>query len=701
MPKKNHGKRRSTLPCIRLLFFLITGILLYNYKNIPWSYLAIPVSIQICAILTKIFNPPYFRFRVTVINGIALSSLLVSTGYYLAYTNDIRNDPHWAGRYTDSAMRQCAGVLESSPQRKARSYQALLRLDAVQTCQELRPASGYCLVYFRLSDSLNLPQAGDYTVFNAPLHEIRSQKVPGAFDYAAWCWQQGIHHQLYANKGRYHVLNITIPNNRIKTASFFSRWQEKLSGMLRQRMTDPQAAGMAAALLVGFKAELDPELAQTYAATGVSHVIAISGMHLGLIYWIITLLLSALPLSGRLYWIKPLLSILGIWAFSLLTGAGPSVLRAAVMFSFLSGEQFFSRKMPSLNGLAASAFVLLCFKPGYLHDAGFLLSYGAVLSLLLFYQPIYHLLWFRNRAADLVWKTIAVTLAAQVLTFPLSLYYFHQFPVYFLPANLIAVPLSTLLLFIAIAVELLFGIIPVSAFLGLLLEKGIQLMNNSMEFIQALPGALWSPLQISVFQALLIYGMIAFGYRCWIVGQRQIIWLLLATALLLGILRINDFRQHQSQAVLVIYPNRQLDAADLISGTSALTLDIRDTGGVKSLLSLRQACYRYFRCIHSDSSFLAPLANRFIDLGSYTLLQVSGPMREWPPGSSGKPCILWVCSGSPPDLPVLVAQQPVCRVVIGSRISPRKAAIWEAFCRENSIPCHHLVDKGAFVMPLR
>ena len=197
---------------------------------------------------------------------------------------------------------------------------------------------------------------------------------------------------------------------------------------------------MGAALLTGYREALDEEISLAYAATGTAHIIAISGLHLGLIQKALMLLFAPLLRFKSGLILRGLTVIVLLWVFALLTGAGASVLRAAIMFTLLTVGEMMEERISSLNLLAIAAFMLLSWDTDLLWDVGFQLSFAAVFSIIFLYKPIYGWIPVKSFAGKFVWSITAVTLAAQVFTLPLVLYYFNQFPVYFLLANLVAVP---------------------------------------------------------------------------------------------------------------------------------------------------------------------------------------------------------------------------------------------------------------------
>ena len=202
--------------------------------------------------------------------------------------------------------------------------------------------------------------------------------------------------------------------------------------------------------------------------------------------------------------LRPIFILTGLWLFSLLAGAQPSVLRSAFMFTCIVLGDSFARKSSIYNTLALSALLLLCINPYWLWDVGFQLSYAAVLSIVIFMQPIYHWFYIKNKTLDFIWKLNAVTIAAQILTVPIGIYHFHQFPLNFLLTNFLAVPLSSFILLDEILLCIISFIPSLAAIIGKFISWLIWIMNSYIERIEMLPFSLWDGLQISILQAILL-----------------------------------------------------------------------------------------------------------------------------------------------------------------------------------------------------
>jgi competence protein ComEC len=228
------------------------------------------------------------------------------------------------------------------------------------------------------------------------------------------------------------------------------------------------------------------------------------------------------PFSDKKYgrWSTPLLILSGLWIFTFLAGASPSVLRSAVMFTCIVAGETMNRKSSLLNSLSASAFLLLCIQPYWLWDAGFILSYLALLSIALFNQPLYELTVLKNKMLDGIWKLNAVTLAAQVLTMPVIIYYYGQFPALFMLTNSIAIPLSSIILLGEILLCALSFWAPLAALTGNILESLIRLMNATIVYIDRMHFSTIKNIDISFAQMLFLYSFITF-VSCWLILHKK------------------------------------------------------------------------------------------------------------------------------------------------------------------------------------
>jgi competence protein ComEC len=487
---------------------------------------------------------------------------MLCLGYFTcARQDETKNEAAFVNQYHPGDFVQL--TLQQPLVEKPGSYKAIASVNFLFSNASLKVAPGKIIIYFT-RDSVNGELGyGSILTTSKPFDLVRSSGNPGSFDYRLYCQRQGIYHTVYLSGSDYHLIQGK-REHILKKFLFASR--QKVLDVLSEYILGATEAGFAKALLIGYKDDLDKNLVQAYSNTGVVHIIAISGLHLGIIFWLLTAIVKPFQKKIQSRWPSAIFILLGLWLFCLLAGAGPSVLRSAFMFSIIVLGRTISKNSSVFNNLAFSAFALLCLNPYWLWDAGFQLSYAAVLSILIFFRPIYNWFYCRNKIVDFAWKLSALTLAAQVLTLPISIYHFHQLPVYFLLSNLVAVPLSSLILIGEILLCLSSFFPPVAYAIGSLLEWMIQFLNEYVGNANQLPFAVWDQLQISYLQLLLMFGLIT-GLASWVMlKQRKGLWVGLFSLLLFLGLRSYSFHKSNQQLKLIVYNLQNARAIDFIAG---------------------------------------------------------------------------------------------------------------------------------------
>lgn len=680
-------------PFVRLLTALSAGAVWQWYYPQPASVLWTSLSVVLLVVFLYSFLPVNLRYRFRVLNGFFLLLLLATTGALLVWKQDVRNTSQWFGHFYQSG-NFVSVVIEEPLVEKAASYKAVASVVAVYKNKKEQKTGGRVILYFK-KDSLPPPVLyGSKLLLASPLETIKNAGNPGSFDYKTYNLFKGLTHQAFVTTDSYVVLPGTV-TNWFKQFIYNSRtW---VVGTLREYISGEKEQGLAEALLIGYKDDLDKNLVQSYSNTGVVHIIAISGLHLGLIYWLLLQLTRPLKKISRLRWTRLLLIVAGLWLFSILAGAGPSVLRSALMFSLIAVGEVALRKTNIFNTLSFSAFVLLCINPFLLWDVGFQLSYAAVLSIVLFFGPIYNWLLFQNKAVDFVWKLTAVTLAAQVLTMPISIFYFHQMPLLFPLANLVAVPLGSLIL---MGLLLLCGItfLPmIAGFVGNILQQTIFFLNSYIEGLDRLPFATWNALSITVIQTLLLL-LFALLFCFWLMEkQRRYAYLAFyffaAFMALRGLSFFEAYRQHK----LIVYNTPKHAALDIISGRdyaflgdSSLLLD-----GFERNFHLQPS-----RILHrvSPQVWQAPRRNFVLAGKQFLLLDAALPFAAVEPKQQIDVLIL---SKNPKIyISKLINSFILKQVVIDGSVPAWKAALWKKDCDSLKIPCYSVSEQGAFVLNL-
>ena len=290
-----------------------------------------------------------------------------------------------------------------------------------------------------------------------------------------------------------------------RTQQYFLHQRSLLLERLETAGLSDDRYAVVAAMALGDRSALTKELKETYSKTGASHVLALSGLHLGIIY----ALLSMLVVGRRWQMITPVATVLSIWAFVFLTGMSASVVRSAVMLTVYALLALGHRQKMSVNTLAFTAIVMLLVTPKALFDVGFQMSFMAVFSILLFvplfYRPFSAEYLMTHRAVSWLWGMVAVSVAAQIGVAPLIAYYFGRFSCYFLLTNFIVIPAATLILYLALGTLLIPS-------LGVVLASMVGLLNTTLLYIATIPGATIEGLHPSVGLTVAIYGVLLAAY---------------------------------------------------------------------------------------------------------------------------------------------------------------------------------------------
>jgi len=330
-----------------------------------------------------------------------------------------------------------------------------------------------------------LYKKGDVLVTLEQPLSINAFHHPGEFDFNAFARKQNIAFTLYARSEQlvHFPIEQSILENFLLAAN---RWTRRV---IQKWISHPANRPLAEAMLIGYRDELDQQQLNAYTQTGVVHIIAISGMHLALIFLLLDRAVQLVVYGRKKALLSLIIVVPFLWLFALLTGASASVLRSVVMFTLIGIGNALHRKNLTINVLFASAFLLLVNDPKRLEDLGFQLSYAAVLSILLFQKPIEQLLVLKHPGAKMIWSLVAVTLSAQILTTPIVLYHFNRFPTLFLIANMVAVPLSSCILILEIVLCAVSWVPWVAGTIGTVTSDSISFLNYFVTVLSRVPFA--------------------------------------------------------------------------------------------------------------------------------------------------------------------------------------------------------------------
>lgn len=528
--------------------------------------------------------------------GIGGLLLLLALGWAITYQRTASNRPDNISHLTDT-LRAYEGVVATQPEERAKTYRVELDLRRGTPAGEQsspeqinlknrsdlgvtgwQPLSGRVIVYLDKAGG-RIPKYGEVWLVSGAPRPIDPPLNPGEFNYKRYLSYRSIYHQQYLRPFQRHILAVDPPNPVTRLATTVNRWADSV---LTHQIGSRSEYGIVNAMILGVRDDLDTELYRAYSAAGAVHILSVSGLHVGILFAVLTYLLSFLIKRPHGKVLMAVLQLLILWFYALVTGFSPPVLRSAGMFTILIVANASGRQQQLANTLGASAFFILCFDPYALFSAGFQLSYLAVAGIGAWQSTLYQAISFRNRWANRLWELTAVAIVAQLITFPLGVFYFHQFPTYFLLANPVVILMSQLLLPLAMA-TLAFSWVPfLNDALGWLLQKTAWLLNYAVTQTGQLPGAAWDGLQLPPVPMLLTYAVILCGVALLLTRNRAYVWATCAAALLLAGLTVwDDYGQrHQRRLAVHFLPHRT--AVSLTDGKASLLLTDLDTTDTRS-----------------------------------------------------------------------------------------------------------------------
>lgn len=426
---------------------------------------------------------------------------------------------------------------------------------------------GNAICYFPLDSTLNV---NTVLILKNKLKPLEHTKNPLAFDYANYLNSQGVLYQGFYSDKDYKIVDT---RNHFSLKQWSDNIRQSLLIKLKENNVTESQYAIAAALLLGDKTALDDDLREAYSTAGAMHVLAVSGLHVGIVFMMLQFLMGRYKdRSKRLLWWQAIVSILFLWFFALITGLGPSVVRASTMFSFVVLGQAMNRKASIYNIIAASALFLLIIDPQMIFEVGFQLSYLAVIGIIYFQPKIASWFYVKNKLLDYVWQLTAVSIAAQISTLPITLFYFHTFPTYFFLTNLIVIPAASVVIGLGVIVLITSFVPVISGIFGSVLNLVLVWLNKGVFFISLLPGSTIDGISIGGVEVVLLYSLIILSAIAFYSRKGKYLVASLTTALLLiGLDVEEDLLLAQENNLIVWNTNKESTISSIGRQNEVLT----------------------------------------------------------------------------------------------------------------------------------
>lgn len=535
-------------PFIRLLMPFVLGIWLsFSCLNLPKDELNIVFSVVVVSgVALFVVHSAVKDYKYRWVFGAILNLHLILIGIAIVH---IRNDD------LDEDCDVWVARLAECPTEKEKTVKVVL---------EMQSATGSVMAYFEKNKhSLNL-NYGDVIAFYEPPKLVEPPSNPEQFDYQKYLSRKGILRQVYLKDESWDLLK----DKRVNPIYSFSyNLRDFLLATIRELGISDDEYSVAAAILLGYDDTLPTELRQKYVAAGSMHILCVSGMHVGVIFMVFSYMLGFLDKRKRGQNVtKQILLLVLIWFYALLAGLAPSILRSTIMLSFVIVGDMIKRNGILLNSLAASAFLLLCIDPANLFNVGFLLSYCAVIGIVTLQKPIYNIFYVKPKFLDKVWEMTSVTLAAQLATAPLSIYYFHQFPTYFWLSNLFMGPISAIVITGGMVMLMVFFIPYINIGVAFCVKWLIYAMNFIVSWIETMPLSMIKGLYINSLEFICL--IIAFVLLMMLVEHRKKPFLfgILSMLLIFSVSQLTSAVIQRDKMSITVYSVNKASAIDFVCG---------------------------------------------------------------------------------------------------------------------------------------
>lgn len=489
----------SHIPLIKIILPILAGIVCFNTFKVSINFFFITCSILF--ILFVVSHNIISNKLLKKINAIIAYLLLFFIGGLMVSNKSLDNNQY---HYSKFNSKYAIGNIIKPIEEKEKTYKTIIKItQVVDSNDNAKNVNGNLLVYIQKDSIVKQLEVGDEILFSIDYKTVEQPKNPGEFDYHNYLSHKSIFYQQYLTSNAIIILD------KHKT-QFIKRYSDNISkfvqAILRKYIVKKENFVIADGILLGHQADIDIELYNAFAYTGILHILSVSGLHVGIIYSLLIFMLSFIKDKNKKIKIAKFIFIfLCIWLFAFITGLSAACVRAAILFSLLNFGKLNKEHVSNLNLLAGAALLQILLDPNNVFDIGFQLSYLAMLGLFIFYKPIYALYYHPNKLIDWTWQLWSASIAAQIFTVPLSIYYFGNFPTYFLFANIFAIPLSAVILWLSIALIPLSLIPFIAKLIGYITSIVIYVFIQLTYFFSNLPFGKLSNLYITKYQLLLLF----------------------------------------------------------------------------------------------------------------------------------------------------------------------------------------------------
>jgi competence protein ComEC len=664
-------------PLTKITIWFLTGILFCYYCKPSFEFVVPTFAIGLILFLLSYF--------ITARNKNLHTFFGVSTYYIsffigvltlLLHTNSLQKSNYIHCKKAFEAPQFITFTLREKL--KSNSYND--RFTALVNTINNQNYSGKIIVNIQ-KDSLKNLIIGNIVKVKTTLQQNASNKNPNQFDYSKYLADKQIYAQIYINK-----TEITINKKLKKDVWYYSgRLHSRIVRNLEKVHFNKEEMNVALALILGQQQEISQDIIQDYQYSGATHILSVSGLHVGFIMIFINFILKPIPNTRKGSLIKLLSILISLSAFAIISGLSPSVLRSVVMFSFLAIGNHLRRSGSIYHTLLVSILLILLFEPYFLFDVGFQLSYLA-LFFIVWLQPVLKKIWApKNKILISVWNALTVSFAAQIGTLPLCLYYFHQFPGLFFVTNIIIIPLLSFIMIAGIIVMLMAIYSSPSVLLIQIFEKSIYLLNKTIHIVASFEWFVIRDISFNSYYLLTFY-LVIISAIIWTKNPiyNKLVFLLI-TIISLQFSALFTKREIENTSELIVYNTKKKTLISERKGKDIIVF-------TKYTFSKNNALNSYLVGNFSKVKSTQNIKNTLFYNGTKIFIMDSSGTYE----NKNQPDILILTQSPKINLERILEDLHPKIIIADASNSYAIQKVWKTTCLKNKIPFHATNEKGFY-----
>lgn len=669
---------------VQLTFFLTVGILFGNYFGVQPIHLLV-----VFGTLILLFTVAYFyankQFQTPVLFPVLVFLLSFCIGLgAIILKNQLNNKKHYSKQLQFSTNEPVSALITIESVLKSTNYYN--KYEAEVTQLNRKKSIGKILVNIKKDSTKRQLQVDDHLAVKMAFSEIAEPLNPYVFDYKKYLRQQQIHHQIFGTHSQFLRLKKT--NQTIKGIA--AKIREEINMSLIQNGFKDDELAVVNALLLGQRQNLTSELQQSYIGAGAIHILAISGLHIGIILLILSAVFKPLHYFKHGKLSASIIIITILWMYAIIAGLSASVVRAVAMFTAIAIAMQVNRPSSTYKTLVISMFFLLLFNPYYLFEVGFQLSYLAVFSIVWIQPKIYNLWKPKLWISDKIWQLLTVSAAAQIGVLPLSLYYFHQFPGLFFVSNLVIIPVLGIILTVGIVIIILSFLQIAPQFLVDAFIFVIRQMNHFVAWVADQEYFIIQQISMSLLLMVAFYALLFFGLK-W--TEKKVFYrfaLVLISIVILQTVFIFEKYRRESVDEFIVFNESKATTVGKRTGNTIQFSSSADS--IKTNANFKMA---YMVGAGLDDMLPSEKIKNLYRFNDETILIVDslGIYRL----NSVKPTIVILRQSPKINLERLLKYLNPKIIIADGTNYKSYLNDWEQTCLKNKTPFHNTLQKGAFV----